>query len=41
MEELKKNLDLLNNDYATIRIYWKFFDDKRMTDPSQDAKYPK
>lgn len=29
MEDLKRQLDIFN-DYATIRIYWKFYDDKRM-----------
>jgi len=32
MEDLRKYLDLFN-DYATIRIYWKFYDDKRMQKP--------
>ena len=29
MEDLKKYLDIFS-DYATIRIYWKFYDDKRL-----------
>ena len=29
MEDLKRQLDIFN-DYATIRIYWKFYEDKRM-----------
>lgn len=29
MEDLKKYLDIFS-DYATIRVYWKFYGDKRM-----------
>jgi hypothetical protein len=39
MDELKKHLDIFN-DYATIRIYWKFYNDKDMNIPAQ-AKDPR
>ena len=41
MDELKKNLDFMQNDFATIRIYWKFYDDKKMSQPHPEAGYPK
>lgn len=40
MEDLRKYLDLFN-DYATIRVYWKFYDDKRMEVPAAKNRDPR
>ena len=40
MDDLKKYLDLFN-DYATLRIYWKFYDDKGLSEPSKNRKDPR
>ena len=40
MDELYKYLDLFN-DYATVRIYWKFYDDKKMKIPSKNNNDPR
>lgn len=40
MEVLQSNLDLFT-DFATIRIYWKFYDDKRLEQPSENAGDPR
>lgn len=40
MDELRQYLDIFS-DYATIRIYWKFYADKQQTkaaDASQDPR---
>jgi hypothetical protein len=40
MEDLKKYLDIFS-DYATIRIYWKFYNDKRMQGPASGNHDPR
>jgi len=40
MEDLRKYLDLFK-DYATIRIYWKFYDDKRLQQPAVGNEDPR
>ena len=40
MEDLKKYLDIFS-DYATIRIYWKFYSDKRMQSPASGNHDPR
>ena len=40
MDELKKYLDIFQ-DYATIRIYWKFYGDKSMSTPAQGNNDPR
>jgi hypothetical protein len=40
MEDLRRQLDLFS-DYATIRIYWKFYDDKRMSKPARGSHDPR
>jgi hypothetical protein len=40
MDELKKYLDIFQ-DYATIRIYWKFYENKDMTEHAHGNKDPR
>jgi len=40
MDELKKYLDIFQ-DYATIRIYWKFYGDKNMSEPAHGNHDPR
>ena len=40
MEDLRKYLDLFN-DYATIRIYWKFYEDRRLQQPAHGNGDPR
>lgn len=40
MDELNKYLDIFQ-DYATIRIYWKFYDDKKMKAPAKGNRDPR
>jgi hypothetical protein len=40
IEELRKYLDLFS-DYATIRIYWKFYQDKKQTVPASGKHDPR
>lgn len=40
MEDLRKYLDLFN-DYATIRIYWKFYEDRRLQQPAGGNEDPR
>ena len=40
MEDLKRQLDLFS-DYATIRIYWKFYDDNGMSRPARGNDDPR
>ena len=40
MDDLKNQLDLFS-DYATIRIYWKFYDDNGMTRPARSNDDPR
>lgn len=40
MEDLKRQQDLFP-DYATIRIYWKFYDDKGMSRPARSNDDPR
>lgn len=40
MEDLKRQQDLFP-DYATIRIYWKFYDDKGMSRPARGNDDPR
>lgn len=40
MEDLKRQLDLFT-DYATLRIYWKFYDDNGMSRPARSNDDPR
>lgn len=40
MEDLRQYLDIFS-DYATIRIYWKFYGDKRLLTPAVGCNDPR
>ena len=41
LEDLRRQLDLFQNDYAAIRVYWKFYGDKGQKTAAEDNNDPK